>query len=146
MSAASSDRNLLFGVLALQMDFLDRDALIAAMQAWIHDKTKPLGDILVEQHALRPDERDALDTLVQKHLDRHCGDVEKSLAAVKVPTPLREELRSLADPALRQCRFLGTGRHNRRRSISNPFSREPQASAVELAYGSRLNFTGSRTS
>ena len=35
MSAAYSDRNLLFGVLALQMDFLSRDALIAAMHAWI---------------------------------------------------------------------------------------------------------------
>jgi WD40 repeat protein/serine/threonine protein kinase len=98
MSAAHSDRNLLFGVLALQMDFLDRDALIAAMQAWIHDKTKPLGDILVEQQALRPDERDVLDALVQKHLDRHRGDVENSLATVNVPTPLLEELRSLADP------------------------------------------------
>ena len=98
MSAAYSDRNLLFGVLALQMDFLDRDALIAAINAWIHEKTKPLGDILVEQRTLRADERDVLDALVQKHLDRHCGDVEESLAAVEVPTPLREELRSLADP------------------------------------------------
>jgi len=52
MSAANSDRNLLFGILALQMDFISRDALIAAMNAWIHDKTKPLGDILVEQQAL----------------------------------------------------------------------------------------------
>ncbi|HTU17808.1 MAG TPA: protein kinase, partial [Gemmataceae bacterium] len=98
MSAAYSDRNLLFGVLALQMDFLSRDALIAAMHAWIHDKTKSLGDILVEQHALHPEERDALDTLVQKRLDRHQGDVEQSLAAVSVSMPLRQELRRLDDP------------------------------------------------
>jgi WD40 repeat protein len=98
MSSAASDRNLLFGVLALQMDFLGRDALIAAMHAWVVDKTKPLGDILVEQQVLNPDERDLLDALVQKHLDRHRGDVEKSLAAVAVPTPLRDQLRSLADP------------------------------------------------
>jgi serine/threonine-protein kinase len=97
MSAVNSDRNLLFGVLALQMDFLGRDALIAAMHAWVLDKTKPLGAILVEQNALRADERDAIDILVQKHLDRHRGDVEKSLAAVSVPTPLRDELCSLAD-------------------------------------------------
>jgi len=110
MSAASSDRNLLFGVLALQMDFLSRDALIAVMHAWIQDKAKPLGDILVEQEALRPNERDAIDVLVQKHLDRHQGDIEKSLAAVNVPAPLREELRSLADPdvqaSLPQCQRL----------------------------------------
>jgi serine/threonine-protein kinase len=98
MSSAASDRNLLFGVLALQMDFLGRDALIAAMHFWVVDKAKPLGDILVERQALRPDERDLLDALVQKHLDRHRGDAEKSLAAAAVPTPLRDELRSLADP------------------------------------------------
>ena len=97
MSAASSDRNLLFGILALQMDFLGRDALIAAMHAWVLDKTKPLVAILVEQQALHPDERDVLDALVHKHLDHHRGDIEKSLAAVSMPTPLRDELRSLAD-------------------------------------------------
>ncbi len=98
MSTTYSDRNLLFGILALQMDFLCRDALIDAMHAWILDKSKPLGDILVEQQAMRPDERDALNLLVQKHIDHHGGDVEKSLAAMNVPTQLREELSSLADP------------------------------------------------
>jgi hypothetical protein len=45
----SADRNLLFGILALQMDFISRYALIAAMHAWVTDKAKPLGQILVEQ-------------------------------------------------------------------------------------------------
>ena len=98
MSSAASDRNLLFGVLALQMDFLGRDALIAALHAWVLDKARPLGDILVAQQVLNPDERDLLDALVQKHLDRHRGDVEKSLAAAAVPTPLRDPLFNLADP------------------------------------------------
>src|SRR5262249_49755447 len=38
---ADADRNLLFGILALQMDFIGRDALIAAMHAWVLDKAKP---------------------------------------------------------------------------------------------------------
>jgi hypothetical protein len=84
MSSPSSDRNLLFGLLALQMDFLDRDALIAAMHAWVLDKTRSLGDILVAQQGLNPDECDALDVLVQKHLARHQGDAEKN-----VPSPVR---------------------------------------------------------
>ena len=37
-----ADRNLLFGILALQMDFIGRDALIAAMNAWVLDKAKSL--------------------------------------------------------------------------------------------------------
>ena len=31
----SADRNLLFGILALQMDFIDREQLVAAMGAWV---------------------------------------------------------------------------------------------------------------
>jgi len=45
-SRPSADRNLLFGILALQMDFRGRDALIAAMPAWVLNKAKPLGQIL----------------------------------------------------------------------------------------------------
>ena len=45
----SSDRNLLFGILALQMEFVSRDALVRAMNAWVLEKAKPLGEILQEQ-------------------------------------------------------------------------------------------------
>ena len=96
MSAAHSDRNLLFGVLALQMDFLGRDALLAGMHAWVLERQKPLDQILVEQHALTPEHRALLESLVQAHLRLHDDDPEKSLAAVAVPTPLRDELRGLA--------------------------------------------------
>src|SRR5262249_23072341 len=75
-----ADRNLLFGILALQMDFISRDALIAAMHAWVLDKGKPLGQILVEQRALRGDAHALLEALVQKHLELHGNDPERSLA------------------------------------------------------------------
>jgi serine/threonine-protein kinase len=96
-SRTGADRNLLFGILALQMDFIRRDALIAAMNAWVLDKGKPLGLILVEQQALRSEQREVLDKLVAMHLECHENDAEKSLAAIDMPTPLRDELRSLAD-------------------------------------------------
>ena len=35
MSQSHVDRNLLFGILALQMDFISREALVAAMNAWV---------------------------------------------------------------------------------------------------------------
>ena len=38
-----ADRNLLFGILALQMNFIGRDALIAAMHAWVLDKAQAAG-------------------------------------------------------------------------------------------------------
>jgi serine/threonine-protein kinase len=96
-SRPSADRNLLFGILALQMDFISRDALIAAMNAWVLDKAKSLGEILVNQQALRPDQHAALDVLVGMHLECHEDDAEKSLAAISVPALLHRELRSLGD-------------------------------------------------
>lgn len=48
----SADRNLLFGIVALQMDFISSDQPIAAMQAWAFDKQKSLGQVLCEQGAL----------------------------------------------------------------------------------------------
>jgi WD40 repeat protein/serine/threonine protein kinase len=98
MSSAPSDRNLLFGVLALQMDFIDCDALSAALHVWALDKARTLGEILVAQQILNPDERDVLDALVQKHLDRHRGDVEKSLAAATMTASAHADLLILADP------------------------------------------------
>ena len=41
MSGDAANRNLLFGILALQMDFIDRDQLVAAMNRWVLEKDKP---------------------------------------------------------------------------------------------------------
>ncbi|MEX2560156.1 MAG: hypothetical protein WD403_09590 [Pirellulales bacterium] len=78
----SADRNLLFGILALQMDFISRDELIAAMHAWVLDKSNTLGEILVAQEALERDTQVLLDSLVEKHLALHDRDPAKSLAAI----------------------------------------------------------------
>ena len=61
----STDRNLLFGILAVQMEFVTRDALILAMNAWVLEKTKPLGQILQDQGALSGADHALLESLVQ---------------------------------------------------------------------------------
>jgi serine/threonine-protein kinase len=98
MSQAHADRNLLFGILALQMDFVTRDQLVAAMNAWVLDKTRPLGAVLLAQGALRDDTHALLDALVQKHLEMHGNDAERSLAALSLIDAAREQLRQVADP------------------------------------------------
>src|ERR1700680_3860316 len=98
MSSSHVDRNLLFGILALQMDFVSRDALIAAMNTWVLEKSKPLGQVLVELGALAPDAQAALDVLVTKHVDLHRGDPEQSLAAIGFPRAVQRELEEFADP------------------------------------------------
>src|ERR1700730_10092397 len=86
-----SDQNLLFGILALQMDFITKDSLVGAMNAWVLDKSNALGQILVEQGKLPPSLQALLDGLVKEHIARHTGDVTKSLAAL----PLSEATRSV---------------------------------------------------
>lgn len=49
MRTSISERNLLFGILAVQMDFISRDALVEAMQAWLLNKSRPLDELLVEK-------------------------------------------------------------------------------------------------
>src|ERR1700682_3359764 len=97
MSQAAADRNLLFGVLALQMDFIKREQLIAAMQAWVFDKSKPLGAILCAQKALAEDKRALLEALVQAHLAQHGNDPEKSLAAISSVASVKNDLEKIAD-------------------------------------------------
>ncbi|MBY0523968.1 MAG: protein kinase [Gemmataceae bacterium] len=101
--AAGADRNLLFGTLAVQMNFISRDALINAINAWVLDKQKPLGMILLDQKVLPADTCQLLDALVQKHLDMHGGDPEKSLAAVNAARSIRNDLGQIADPAVQAC-------------------------------------------
>jgi hypothetical protein len=92
-----ADRNLLFGILALQMDFVTRDALIAAMNAWVLEKTQPLGEILVARGALDPRDRDLLEPMIARHIQVHGGDPAESLAAVGAGSSTRDGLRSIAD-------------------------------------------------
>src|SRR4051794_7236787 len=98
MSSHPIDRNLLFGFLALQNNFLSREDLIAAVSAWLVDKSKPLSEILRARKLLAEDELALLAALHAKHLQRHDNDPEKSLAALPTEIYVREELRQLADP------------------------------------------------
>jgi serine/threonine-protein kinase len=97
MSApAPADGNLIFGLLALQMDFVTREQLLEALHAWMLDKQTPLGDILVRRGVLDRDDRDDLDRLVARHVRRH-GDPRASLAALRVEPSVRHALESLPD-------------------------------------------------
>lgn len=77
MCSALADRNLLFGILAVQMDFVSRDSLIAAMNAGVLDKTKPLGEIMCALGHLSPERLHLLNALVAEHLQAHHGDPQR---------------------------------------------------------------------
>ena len=68
MARVDADRNLLLGILAAQMDFVSRDTLFAAMNAWIIHKETPLGQLLVERGDLARSRRELLEALVDEHV------------------------------------------------------------------------------
>ncbi len=93
----TADRNLIFGLLALHMDFVTREQLLDAMHAWMLDKHTALGDILCRRGILAEDERHVLDLALEKNLKRHGGDHQASLAALRVESGVREDLGRLDD-------------------------------------------------
>lgn len=96
----SADRNLLIGILALQLGFISREQLISAFHDWVLQKQRPLDEILAAQGALGADARPLLQALVAKHVELHGGSVEQSLASVSSIGSVHDELKGLADPEL----------------------------------------------
>jgi hypothetical protein len=93
MPRRETDRNLLFGILALQMDFITRDGLIAAMNAWTLAKHRTLCEILIERGALDDEEGAMLEPMVDLHVRRHADDPAASLASLSSVEDLAGDLR-----------------------------------------------------
>jgi serine/threonine-protein kinase len=103
-----ADSNLLFGMIAWQMDFIDRDALFDAMQAWTFDKSKKLGDILIAHDKLTPERHALLDQLVQEHVKQHDDDAGKSLSALSEGSSARDLFDGIDDPEVQQSLRLAS--------------------------------------
>jgi hypothetical protein len=68
-----TDRNLLFGVLALKADRIDCRKFIDACTLWTTRKSVLLADVLVENGWLLPADKTHVDYLVDRELQRHGG-------------------------------------------------------------------------
>jgi serine/threonine-protein kinase len=97
MAALAPDRNLLFGLLAMQNGLINQGQLVAAFQAWTLDKSCAIADHLVSRGDLDSDDRCVVDVLVAHHLKKSGGDAEKSLAAVPAGRSTRAKLAGLGD-------------------------------------------------
>ncbi len=95
---AAADRHLLFGLLALQNGLINQGQLVAAFQGWTLDKSRSLAEHLEARGDLDADDRVAVEALVARHLNRHGGDVEKSLAAVPAARSTQQSLVRIGDP------------------------------------------------
>jgi eukaryotic-like serine/threonine-protein kinase len=94
---AAADRDLLFGLLALQVGLIDQGQLVAAFQAWARDKRRPIADYLVSRGALDAEQCALLDALAVQHLKKHGDDATQSLRAIDAGWSTRESLARVAD-------------------------------------------------
>jgi hypothetical protein len=74
MAAIAADRDLLFGLLALQNGLIDQVQLVAGFQAWTRDKERPLAEHLVARGDLDADQRAGIEPMVTLHVKKHGGD------------------------------------------------------------------------
>jgi len=69
MAPTDTDRNLLFGLLALQNGLIDQGALFAAFAAWTRDKGRSLADQLVAFGHLDAPRRAAVEAIAGVHFN-----------------------------------------------------------------------------
>jgi tetratricopeptide (TPR) repeat protein len=100
------DHNLLFGVLALQLDLIDRDGFVNACLAWARHKNTPLADVLITRGLLTAAAR----AKVEQQLNEHAGDARAGLAEA-ADTVLRGAAATAgdADPAGSQAATVAQG-------------------------------------
>jgi hypothetical protein len=96
-----TDRNLLFGVLALQADLLTPDRFAEACSAWALRKDTPLADLLVERGWLTPADRADVQKLLDRKLAKHHGDARPALTEVTTDS-VKHSLVAVNDPEVCQ--------------------------------------------
>lgn len=98
MPQPATDCNVLLGILAMQVDFISRDALARAMHTWAQDRSRTLGEVLVEQQALRAEDAPLLEALVQVHIKQHGNNPAQSLATLSSIGSVKTDLKKIEDP------------------------------------------------
>ncbi len=103
VGSSPGDRNLLVGIIALQLNFITQDALVSAMHRWVLDKATPLEDILASDGQLDPEAKEMLASIVRQHVDHHSGSAGKGLAAISDISSVRASLLTIGDGELSQA-------------------------------------------
>ena len=97
MASTHANRNLLYGIIALQMNVINRDELIDAMLEWADDPTRTLGDLLTARESITSDERQWLESLVVQQVQRHNIDIEDSQLGFSLISPSSAGMLEMSD-------------------------------------------------
>ncbi len=78
----SSDKNLLFAIMALRVGFIDSERLVAALHSWADSKAKPISSILIDLGFLSNEAVEMLKPLVDNTL-KGTGKYRKQFSCIK---------------------------------------------------------------
>ena len=107
MPSLDADRNLLFGIFAVQLGYVPREVLISTMSECASGEPGSIVAILDERGCLAPADREHLESVVERHVRRHDGDLGRSLEAVGAASSVLSDLRrTVAGPGSRGSRGL----------------------------------------
>lgn len=100
-----TDPNLLFGVLALELELIDVRQFAEVCCTWAARKDKSLADLLVERSWLNAEARGDAQRLMGRKLNRKQGDVRQALSDA-AGLELRDVMRGVADAQMVQTLSL----------------------------------------
>ena len=90
-----TDHNLLFGMIALQAELIDATQFIEACLLWTTRKNECLADLLLGRGWIEPADRDHVEYLLERRVQKHGGNAHASLAAI--PDDIKRSLAALDD-------------------------------------------------
>src|SRR5262245_30659574 len=91
-----TDRNLLFGIVALQAGLIDAGQFVEGCTLWATRKNVSLAELLLERGWILPADKAHVDYLLERKLQKHGGDARAGLASV--PDDIKRSLAALNDP------------------------------------------------
>src|SRR5262249_12530792 len=101
--SAYADRAVLFGIMALALDLIKLDQLVAGLHAWVANKTQAVGEVLRDQCGLDAQKHELVESLVRKHLTGHSGIPRRGLTAVALSAQVRAALAAVTDPEVQSA-------------------------------------------
>jgi serine/threonine-protein kinase len=100
------DADLLFGLAALSAGRINQAQLVAALEAWARDKTRPLADHLAAQGSLDAEARAVVEAMVVQHIRQQADATERNTGAISAPREGRANVDT--EPAPADCGLAST--------------------------------------
>ncbi len=110
MTNASYEHNMLFGLIAHQVGFVDQMTLVKALRRWATGRNISIGQQFVDQGFVDVAECGLIESLALKHLARHGAEMTLSFHSFQSYESVCDQLRKIDDPAVQE--LLSTIAHS----------------------------------